>query len=80
MKSTGEVMGVAENFPAAFGKAVAAAGAPLPTEGSVFLSVCDTDKSAATILARPPPVLGFAIYATRAPPRRSRAWASRSTW
>ena len=65
MKSTGEVMGVAENFPAAFGKAVAAAGAPLPTEGSVFLSVCDTDKSAATILAQRLHSLGFKIYATR---------------
>jgi carbamoyl-phosphate synthase large subunit len=65
MKSTGEVMGVAENFPAAFGKAVAAAGSPLPTEGSVFLSVCDTDKSAATILAQRLHSLGFDIYATR---------------
>ncbi len=65
MKSTGEVMGVAENFPAAFGKAVAAAGAPLPIEGSVFLSVCDTDKSAATILAQRLHSLGFSIYATR---------------
>ena len=53
MKSTGEVMGIAEAFPAAFGKAMAAAGMPLPTEGNVFLSVCDSDKSAATILAQP---------------------------
>jgi carbamoyl-phosphate synthase large subunit len=65
MKSTGEVMGIAENFPAAFGKAVAAAGAPLPLEGSVFLSVCDSDKSAATILAARLHQLGFRIYATR---------------
>jgi len=65
MKSTGEVMGIAENFPAAFGKAVAAAGAPLPLEGSVFLSVCDSDKSAATILAQRLHTLGFKIYATR---------------
>jgi len=65
MKSTGEVMGIAENFPAAFGKAVAAAGAPLPLEGSVFLSVCDSDKSAATILAQRLHQLGFTIYATR---------------
>ncbi len=65
MKSTGEVMGIAENFPAAFGKAVAAAGAPLPLEGSVFLSVCDSDKSAATILAARLHQLGFKIYATR---------------
>jgi carbamoyl-phosphate synthase large subunit len=65
MKSTGEVMGIAENFPAAFGKAVAAAGAPLPLEGSVFLSVCDSDKSAATILAARLHQLGFKIFATR---------------
>jgi len=65
MKSTGEVMGIAENFPAAFGKAAAAAGSPLPLEGRVFLSVCDSDKSAATILAQRLHSLGFAIYATR---------------
>jgi len=65
MKSTGEVMGIAENFPAAFGKAAAAAGSPLPLEGRVFLSVCDSDKSAATILAQRLHSLGFSIYATR---------------
>jgi carbamoyl-phosphate synthase large subunit len=65
MKSTGEVMGIGENFPVAFGKAVAAAGAPLPLSGNVFLSVCDSDKSAATILAQRLHMLGFAIYATR---------------
>jgi len=65
MRSTGEVMGIADNFPAAFGKAVAAAGSPLPLEGNVFLSVCDSDKSAATILAQRLHSLGFAIYATR---------------
>ena len=51
MKSTGEVMGVADDFPAAFGKAQAAAGAALPDEGGVFISVTDTDKPAATQLA-----------------------------
>ena len=51
MKSTGEVMGIAEDFPAAFGKAQAGAGVELPREGSVFISVCDTDKPAATQLA-----------------------------
>ena len=65
MKSTGEVMGIAQTFPAAFGKAAAAAGVPLPTEGKVFLSVCDSDKSAATILAQRLHTLGFDIYATR---------------
>ena len=65
MKSTGEVMGIGENFPVAFGKAVAAAGSPLPLTGNVFLSVCDSDKSAATILAQRLHMLGFTIYATR---------------
>jgi carbamoyl-phosphate synthase large subunit len=65
MKSTGEVMGVAHAFPAAFGKAQQAAGSPLPTGGTVFLSVCDTDKSAATILGQRLQGLGFRILATR---------------
>ena len=65
MKSTGEVMGIAEAFPAALAKAHSAAGAPLPLEGAVFLSVCDSDKSAATILGQRLHTLGFAILATR---------------
>ncbi|MBN2203805.1 MAG: carbamoyl-phosphate synthase large subunit [Thermoleophilia bacterium] len=65
MKSTGEVMGIAEAFPAALAKAHSAAGAPLPLEGAVFLSVCDSDKSAATILGQRLHALGFAILATR---------------
>ena len=65
MKSTGEVMGIAATFPAAFGKAQAAAGSPMPTGGTVFLSVCDTDKSAATILGQRLQGLGFRILATR---------------
>jgi carbamoyl-phosphate synthase large subunit len=64
MKSTGEVMGVAEDFPAAFGKAQAAAGAALPDDGGVFISVTDTDKPAATQLAASLHDLGFRIYAT----------------
>jgi len=64
MKSTGEVMGVAADYPAAFGKAQAAAGAELPTAGGVFISVTDGDKSAATQLAASLHDLGFAIYAT----------------
>ena len=65
MRSTGEVMAVADTFPLAFAKAQAAAGAPLPAEGAVFLSVCDSDKSAATILAQRLHSLGFSILATR---------------
>jgi len=64
MKSTGEVMGVANDFPAAFGKAQAAAGAGLPDAGTVFISVTDSDKAAATQLAAALHDLGFAIVAT----------------
>jgi carbamoyl-phosphate synthase large subunit len=64
MKSTGEVMGIAEDFPAAFGKAQAAAGVELPREGSVFISVCDTDKPAATQVAARMCDLGFRVLAT----------------
>ncbi len=64
MKSTGEVMGVAEDFPAAFGKAQAAAGVKLPSEGTVFITVTDADKPAATGLATMLHDLGFRIIAT----------------
>jgi carbamoyl-phosphate synthase large subunit len=64
MKSTGEVMGVASDYPAAFGKAQAAAGAELPTAGAVFISVTDGDKPAATQLAASLHDLGFRILAT----------------
>src|SRR4051812_44309960 len=64
MKSTGEVMGGANDFPAAFGKAQAGAGAQLPTEGSVFITVTDGDKAAATQIAGALHDLGFQILAT----------------
>ena len=65
MKSTGEVMGIAGDFPTAFGKAQAAAGVSLPAEGTVFITVTDTDKPAATQLAARFHDLGFEIIATR---------------
>jgi carbamoyl-phosphate synthase large subunit len=64
MKSTGEVMGIADDYPVAFGKAQAAAGAELPTEGAVFITVTDRDKPAATQLAAALGDLGFRLYAT----------------
>jgi carbamoyl-phosphate synthase large subunit len=64
MKSTGEVMGVADDFPTAFGKAQAAAGVALPSEGTVFITVTDNDKAAATQLAARFHDLGFRIIAT----------------
>ncbi len=64
MKSTGEVMGIASDFPTAFGKAQLAAGVALPAEGTVFVTVTDTDKPAATQLAARFHDLGFRIIAT----------------
>ncbi len=64
MKSTGEVMGIASDFPTAFGKAQAAAGVALPREGTVFITVTDGDKAAATQLAARFHDLGFEIIAT----------------
>jgi carbamoyl-phosphate synthase large subunit len=64
MKSTGEVMGVATDYPTAFGKAQAAAGAELPRDGTVFITVTDGDKPAATQLAAAFHELGFKIVAT----------------
>jgi carbamoyl-phosphate synthase large subunit len=65
MRSTGEVMGVAADFPAAFAKAQAAAGARLPRTGTVFLTVTDTDKPAVMGIAAQLHDLGFRIVATR---------------
>jgi carbamoyl-phosphate synthase large subunit len=64
MKSTGEVMGIAADFPTAFAKAQAAAGVLLPTEGTVFITVTDTDKPAATQMAARFRDLGFEVIAT----------------
>ena len=64
MKSTGEVMGVADNFGEAFAKAQLAAGQRLPLEGSVFISVTDRDKPQVAALARRFADLGFHIVAT----------------
>jgi carbamoyl-phosphate synthase large subunit len=65
MRSTGEVMGIAWDFPTAFAKAQAAAGAELPDSGTVFLTVSDGDKAAAVGIATMLHDLGFRIIATR---------------
>ena len=64
MRSTGEVMGIAADFPAAFAKAQAAAGMRLPHGGTVFLTVTDSDKPAAVGIAAQLHDLGFRIVAT----------------
>jgi carbamoyl-phosphate synthase large subunit len=64
MRSTGEVMGIADTFPQAFGKSLAASGYPLPRGGKAFISVKDDDKPAACVVARRLHALGFLIVAT----------------
>jgi carbamoyl-phosphate synthase large subunit len=64
MKSTGEVMGVADNFGEAFAKAQISAGQYLPLKGTVFFSVNDRDKSQLVQVARQYIELGFHIVAT----------------
>jgi len=65
MKSTGEVMGVGESFAEAFLKSQLAAGARLPAQGRIFISVKDGDKPRAVEIARILAGLGFALVATR---------------
>ncbi|HEX5191553.1 MAG TPA: carbamoyl-phosphate synthase large subunit [Solirubrobacteraceae bacterium] len=65
MRSTGEVMGIAADFPTAFAKAQAAAGAKLPERGTAFLTVADGDKAAAIGIGTMLHDLGFRIIATR---------------
>jgi carbamoyl-phosphate synthase large subunit len=64
MHSTGEVMGVGETFGEAYGKAMEGASLNLPTAGTAFLSVNDSDKGQAVILARRLQKLGFKLIAT----------------
>jgi len=64
MRSTGEVMGIARDFPTAFAKAQAAAGVPLPSEGTAFITVTDSDKADAFTVAQILHDCGFRIVAT----------------
>jgi len=72
MRSTGEVMGIARDYPTAFGKAQAAARSALPRSGTVFISVTDSDKPAATQVAAALHDLGFKVVATRGTARALR--------
>ena len=64
MKSTGEVMGTGADFGEAYAKAQEGAGEPLPTRGSVFLSVPDRDKRAVVFLAKQLVAMEFRLIAT----------------
>jgi carbamoyl-phosphate synthase large subunit len=64
MRSTGEVMGHAASFGHAFAKSQMGAGAGLPQQGGVLITVNDYDKGSALKIARDFSRLGFDIYAT----------------
>ncbi|MBX7534201.1 carbamoyl-phosphate synthase large subunit [Qipengyuania sp. GH1] len=64
MKSTGEVMGIDRSFPAAFYKSQLGAGMKLPTEGTIFVSVKDSDKDVILPAVRTMIEKGFRIIAT----------------
>jgi carbamoyl-phosphate synthase large subunit len=64
MRSTGEVMGIADSFGAAFAKAQLAADNGLPQSGAVFITVNDHDKPTVTPIARRFHELGFRLLAT----------------
>ncbi|MGF7170952.1 carbamoyl-phosphate synthase large subunit [Sphingobium xanthum] len=64
MKSTGEVMGIDSDFATAFAKAQIGAGTILPKDGTVFISVKDSDKGVILPAARKISELGFTIIAT----------------
>jgi carbamoyl-phosphate synthase large subunit len=65
MKSTGEVMGIADDFGAAYAKAQLAAGQKLPIRGTVFISVIDNDKKTVLPIATKYHDIGFNIMATQ---------------
>ena len=64
MRSTGEVMGIDDEFSAAFAKSQMAAGIELPTEGTVFISMAGPQKEAMIDPARRLKQLGFRIVST----------------
>jgi carbamoyl-phosphate synthase large subunit len=73
MRSTGEVMASASDLPTAFAKAERAAGRPLPTTGTAFLSVRDADKPAVVPVAAALVGLGFKLVATHGTARALQA-------
>jgi carbamoyl-phosphate synthase large subunit len=64
MRSTGEVMATADDFPTAYAKAERAAGRPLPHSGTAFISVRDADKRLIVPVAAALAGLGFHLVAT----------------
>ena len=64
MKSTGEVMGIANDFGSAFAKSQIASFGPLPRSGKIFISLADKDKNQSLESVRALYNLGFELYAT----------------
>jgi carbamoyl-phosphate synthase large subunit len=64
MRSTGEVMGIDDDFPTAFAKAEEGAGTKLPRSGAIFISLRDYDKEGIVEGARTLVELGFDLYST----------------
>jgi carbamoyl-phosphate synthase large subunit len=64
MRSTGEVMGIDRDFPTAFAKSQEAAYGGMPLEGTVFISVADSDKRAVILPAHRLQELGYTLVAT----------------
>jgi carbamoyl-phosphate synthase large subunit len=64
MKSTGEVMGIANNFGLAYSKSQTAAFGSLPKSGAVFISLSERAKQSGWRAARDLHNLGFKIYST----------------
>jgi len=73
MRSTGEVMGLDRDFAMAFGKSQIGAGTPLPSSGTVFVSVRDSDKDRVIAPLKTLQELGFKIIATRGTKRHLEA-------
>jgi carbamoyl-phosphate synthase large subunit len=75
MRSTGEVMGIADDFGDAFARAQAGTGTlTLPRSGTVFLSVADRDKRAVVLVARRLVDLGLTLLATDGTARVLERW------
>ena len=64
MRSTGEVMGIAETFGESYAKSQISAFGPLPKTGTVFVSLADKDKSSGIAPAKALVALGFKLLAT----------------
>ena len=73
MRSTGEVMGIADSFGMAFAKAQISVDGALPLSGSIFVTVNDHDKANAVPIVRRFHGLGFRVFATEGTARYLRA-------